>query len=285
MKRTLSLTLLLLLTFSSRLCFSFEYTRGLSDIAYSFVLPDEPPPVATTFKDPVFNTDITRITDIRKSNPSTRAKGVVNEYARSDPTNADGSMIILQSTNSHWFIADLKTLKYKSVLSQGRLEPRWHATDPDILFYVNGKKFFQYNVSTKKKTLLYNVKKDFPDASWITTQGEGDGSADSRYWSFMVVNYSNMTKKKTFLDWIVFDAEKKEVISRYSDIPGNNVSSANTVTMSMTGEYILAETTPTQVFNRDWSNGRTLPGKHGLVFSLVLPDFFVFPYQPCGKRF
>ncbi len=263
MKRISHLSLLFLLVFSGQTCFSFEYTRGLSDIPYSFVPTEEPPPVATTYKDPVFDTDITRITDIRKGNPSTKAKGVVNEYARSDPTNADGSMIIVQSTNSHWFIADLQTLKYKSILGQGRLEPRWHATNPNILFYVDGKKFYQYNVKSKKKTVLYNAKKDYPDAKWITAQGEGDGSADSRYWAFMIVNYSNVTKKKTTLDWIVFDAEKKEVISRYADTPGSHVTGANTVTMSMTGEYVLVETNPTQVFNRDFSNGRKLPGRHG----------------------
>ncbi len=263
MKHSLRLSLLLFLITTWQTGFGFDYSRGLSDIPYSFVPADEPPPFAVPFKDPVFDTEVTRITDVRKGNPSTRAKGVVNEYARSDPTNADGSMIIVQSTNSHWFIADLKTLKYKSILGQGRYEPRWHATDPDVFFYVDGKKFYQYNVKSKKKTLLYDVKKDYPDASWITTQGEGDGSADSRYWALMVVNYSNATKKKTFLDWIVFDAEKREVISRYSDAPDSNITGANTVTISMTGKFILAETNPAQVFNRDWSNGRTLPGRFG----------------------
>lgn len=263
MKTSLRLCLLFLLFASWRICSGFDYSRGLSNVPYSFVPSDKPPPFAAPFKDPVFDTDVMRITDVRKGNPSTKAKGVVNEYARSDPTNADGTLIILQSTNSHWFIADLKTLKYRSILSQGRSEPRWHATDPNILFYVDGKKFYQYNVKSKKKTVLYDAKKDYPDAKWLTAQGEGDGSADSRYWAFMIVNYSNETKKKTTLDWIVFDAEKKEVISRYSGIPGANITGANTVTMSMTGKYVLAETNPAQVFNRDFTNHRTLPGRYG----------------------
>ncbi len=258
---------ILLFTFlilTNPVVFGFDYTRGLSDIPYSFPEYDQPPPVGVPFKDPVFDTEIVRITDVRKGKPPTHAKGVVNEYARNDPSNADGRLAIFQSTNSHWYLFDLDPPKYrKQILGQGRKEPRWHATDPDVFFYVDGKRFYQYNVKTKKKTLLYDAKKDYPDVSWITGQGEGDGSVDSRYWAFMVINYSNRTKKKKTLDWIVFDAVEKKVVSRYSDIPGANITGANTVTMSPSGDYVLVETTPTQVFDRDFTNGRTLPGKHG----------------------
>ncbi|MFK8068361.1 MAG: hypothetical protein AB8D52_08950 [Gammaproteobacteria bacterium] len=279
MKRTLNLTLLLLISFSSAVCHSFDYTKGLSDIPYSFIASDQLPTVGKSYKDPVFGTDITRITNVKKGNPSTKAKGIVNEYARADLLNADGSLGVFHGTNATWYLYDMNTLKYKGkILGQGRLEPRWHATDPNILFFIKGKSFYKYNVKKKNKTLLYDVKKDYPDASWITTQGEGDGSADSRYWSFMVVNYSNQTKKKTYLDWITFDAETKTIISRNSNVPGNVISNANTVSMSMTGEYILVESTPTQVFNRDWTNGRALPGRHGhgdLALSKDGRDVFV----------
>lgn len=277
MKRTL--ILLFLISSFTPLSFAFDYEKGMSDIPYSFILSDEPPVVAKPYKDPIFGTDIVRITDVKNGNPSTKANGIVNEYARSDPTNADGSLAIFRSTNASWFLYDMKTLKNKGTfISKGRLEPRWHATDPDIIFYVKDKKFFKYNVKNKSKTLLYDVKKDYPDAKWLTTQSEGDGSADSKYWSFMVISYSNSTKKKKVLDWIVFDAEIKEVTSRYSEQPGNNITGANTVTMSMSGEYILVETNPTQVFDRDWTNGRTLPGRHGhgdLALSKDGRDVFV----------
>ncbi len=256
------IVLLLLLLFSSKLCFSFDYSVGLSDEVFPINIPDQQPPAGTTYKDPAFGTDITRITDIRKRNPSSRAPGIVNEYARFDPQNADGSMAIFRATNATWYLYDMKTLKSKGkVLKQGRYEPRWHATDPDVFFYIDENRFYKYTVSKRKKTLLYNAGKDYPKASWITTQGDGDGSADSRYWAFMVIQYSSSEMKD--LDWIIFDAEKQEVIGRYLETPNSEIVESWNISMSMTGEYIVVESTPAQVFNRDWSNGRTLPGVHG----------------------
>ena len=279
MRQTTPLFLLLLLACSWQYCFSFDFEKALSDKIFPFVISEPPPLVASTYKDPIFGSDITRITNVRKRNPSTRARGVVNEYARFDPLNADGSMAIFHGTNGYWFLYDMKTLEYKkSILSQGKLEPRWDVTDPDVLFYISEKKFYKYNVKSSKKTLLYDVRKEYPNASWITTQGEGDGSVDRKYWAFIVVNYNNNTQEITFLDWIVFDAETKSVLSRYSEIEGNKITDTNTVSMSMTGEYVLVETDVTQVFNRDWTNGRKLPGRHGhgdLALSIDGRDVFV----------
>ena len=279
MKRTAPIFLLLLLASSWQYCFSFDFDKALSDEVYPFVISEPPPPVGSTYKDPVFGSDIVRITNIRKGNPHTKAKGVVNEYARFDPLNADGSLAIFHGTNGYWFLYDMKTLEYKkAILGQGRLEPRWDKTDPNVLFYISDKRFYKYNVKNKKKTLLYNVKKEYPEASWITTQGEGSGSEDRKYWAFMVVKYSNMKKEKTFLDWIVFDAETQKVISRYSEVNNKKIADANTISMSMTGDYILAETDVAQVFNRDWTNGRKLPGRHGhgdLALSIDGRDVFV----------
>ncbi len=262
MKRSLRLFLLLFLTFSSSISFSFDYTKGLSDEVLPIIIPEVQPPTGATYKDPSFGTDITRITDIRKGNPSSRADGIVNEYARFDPQNADGSMAIFRGTDATWYLYNMETLKSKGkILEQGRYEPRWHATNPDIFFYIDENYFYQYNVSTGKKTLLYNAKKDYPNASWITTQSDGDGSSDSRYWAFMVVQYSSTSMEE--IDWIIFDAEKLEIIGRYLDNPENKIVDAWNVSMSMTGEYIVVESNPVQVFNRDWSNSRTLPGVHG----------------------
>jgi hypothetical protein len=242
---------------------TFDYSKGLSDKPYPFNIP-ELPTTGNSYKEPVFGTDITRITDIKHGNPLTKAKGVTNEYARMDPINADDSLLVLQSSSSKWFLYDLKTLTFKeTILGQGRYEPRWHATDPNILFFTNDRKFYKYHVDSKRKEVLYDAGKDYPTATWLTGKGEGDSSADSRFWAFMVIHYDKTEKKNRTPDWIVFDAEKRQVVSRYSDIPGNQATGANTVTMSMSGQYVLVETNPTQVFNRDWTNGRDLPGRYG----------------------
>lgn len=244
--------------------YSADYSSALSDQVYALPNPVELPPVGKPFKDPAFGTEITRITDIQHGNPVTKAKGIVNEYARTDPVNADGSLLLLHGTNGTWFLYDMKTLKSKgSILGQGQLEPRWHATDPGVLFYTKGPKFIKYHVKSRKTEVLYDAKNDYPNASELTGKGESDGSADSRYWAFMVLHYKKELKKNEFLDWIVFDAEKNEVMSRYATTPAANVTGANTVTMSMSGKYVLVETNPTQVFDRDFSNGRILPGRFG----------------------
>lgn len=241
----------------------FDYEKALSDEVYPFQLTDIPP-LAQTVTEPTFGTDVIRITDIKAGKPFTKSKGIVNEYARADVLNADGSKAVLHTTNGHWYLYDMQTLEpLGNILGQGRKEPRWHATNPDLLYFVDGKRFFSYNVVTKRKETLYDARKDYPNVSWITAQGEGDGSADSRYWALMVLNYDEKTKKKHTLDWIVIDAESKNVHSRCRDNPFCFMKGANTVTMSPSGQYVLVETEPTQVFDRDFTNGRELPGKFG----------------------
>lgn len=259
---SLRTVLFFFLTISSAASFSFDYTKGLSDEVFPISIPEELPEAGVTYKDPTFGTDITRITNIRKRNPKSSAPGIVNEYARFDPQNADGTLAIFRGTDATWYLYDMTKLKSKGrILRQGRYEPRWHATDPDIFFYIDENKFYKYDARKRKRTLLYNARKDYKKASWITTQGDGDSSSDSRYWAFMVVNYSSSSM--TELDRIIFDAEKSEVIARYMDTPNAKITDAYNVSMSMTGEYIVVESVPAQVFNRDWSNGRTLPGVHG----------------------
>lgn len=271
----LSLTLTLL----APTAIAFDYDKALSDNVHPFQIPADRPAVGQPAMDPTYQTEITRITDIKSGKPVTKGKGIVNEYARADVLNADGSKAVFHTTSGHWVLYDMQNVKsLGSILGQGRKEPRWHATDPDILFYVEGPRFLRYNVKTKTKSTIYDAKKDYPNATWVTAQGEGDGSADSRYWALMVINYSNKTKKKMTLDWIVLDAEEGNVFSRCRDNPFCFIDGANTVTMSMSGDYVLVESTPTQVFDRDFTNGRTLPGKHGhgdLALSKDGRDVFV----------
>lgn len=281
MKKVTQLLISVFLFLGASLSFaedSFDYSNGLSDTLYPFNIP-EPPAAGTPYKEANFKTDITRITDIKHGNPLAKAKGMTNEYARMDPVNADSSLLLLHSSNGKWFLYDLKTLKLKErILDQGRREPRWHATDPNILFYTKDRKFYKYHVNSKKKEVLYDAKKDYPNVSELTAKGEGDSSSDSRFWAFMAVHYDKAEKKNRTLDWIVFDAEKRQVVSRYSDIPGNQATGANTATVSMSGQYVLVETNPTQVFNRDWTNGRQLRGRYGhgdLALSKDGRDVFV----------
>ena len=267
---------------SSGIFFSFLFSSAVYSSTYVMdsnlhPFPSPLPSVVAggSYVDSSFGTIVTRITDVKGGNPAgLTSNGITNEYARFDPDNSDGTLLILRGTNATWFIYNAKTNAFiKKISLAGDIEPRWHATDPDIFFYVKGPRFYQYHVSTDTSDLLYDFTTDYPTATIVSGKGESDGSLNSKYWAFVVSSGSGD------LDWVTFDATTKSIIASYKNVTGLNPTNTNTVTMSMTGDYVLVETDPTQVCNRDWTNchnlGTASRGHGDLALSADGRDMFV----------
>lgn len=259
---------LLVLPFAMVDAAEIDYSPGMSNTLYPFV--DMPmPAVGKPYREPVFNTTITRITDVRNGGFPARVTGLTNEYSRYDPLNADATLLLVRGTDASWHLYGLKPYRYKGTIlgKRGDFSPRWHATDPDILFFVMGTKFYKYHVQRGVKSLVYDFKARYPAATFIKN-GKGEGSLDSRYWAFMIVNYDNdkpAGKKRTLLDIVTFDAIEKRVIGSLQAVTKKSrLKVPRTVTVSMSGKYVLVEYIPeVQVYNLNWSNGRQLPGSFG----------------------
>ncbi len=257
---------------------AFDYRPGLSDTLYLFrPLPDVA--AGTGFIEPTFGTAINRMTDVARGHPPTDASGITNEYARFDPTNADGSLLLLAGTDSTWYLFDALSLTFiRKVLGQSAYEPRWHPSDPHSFFFTTDARLYRYDVARDRRELLYDFKQDYPDATWVNGRGEGDVTLDGRYFAFCVTRYDEERKKVVWLDWIIFDNVQREIIASYEKTTGLEATSANTVTMSMNGEYVVVEQRPTLVFDRAFRNRRELPGRHGhgdLALSADGRDVFV----------
>jgi hypothetical protein len=123
-----------------------------------------------------------------------------NDYSRRQPFNADNSRQLIYALDGSWHIYDAKNYNYLKALPglAGDVEPQWHHSDPDVLFYLPtngvGMKLYSFNFKTNQSTLVADfaqrLKDRWPSAAAAWTKSEGSPSADTRYWCFMVDNRS-----------------------------------------------------------------------------------------------
>lgn len=133
-----------------------------------------PPPVATSYLDPVFGTAIRRISDARNQ-PNSADSGnvafIVNEYSTMSPFSQDNSWILLVH-QSYFALYDregryVKDLPFDISASA---EPRWSRQDPNLLYYVFGNSLKSYDVVTGARTGI----RTFAEYSTLGGEGESD---------------------------------------------------------------------------------------------------------------
>ena len=110
------------------------------------------PEVGKTVVDAEFGTTIRRITAVAASSGSPAIRPLYSTVAA---WNADESKMILFSVEAgEHRLYDGKTYAFLGVLdiSPAYIEQvYWHTSDPDVFFYVNGKNFIRFHVSTMTK--------------------------------------------------------------------------------------------------------------------------------------
>lgn len=227
----------------------------------------ERPEKGVPFTDPTFHTQIVRITD---KSDGYSGPGIENEYARTDPENADGSFLILRGNDGEWYryrTSDFKLVEHLDITGGGEEpEPRWDADNPKLIYYLYGSKLKSYNFETGKVATVHDFREDFSSATYITTKTEGDSSLDRRYWCFMLEDYGYRVQAV-----VCYDKKLNKIIGRRDTFPDN----INWVSMDMSGQHCIVgyENLPAQVFTTDLNVSVSLPnGANGHMDPALTAD-------------
>lgn len=236
------------------------------------------PKKGKAFTDKNFHTTIVRITNKKTDRYS--GPGIENEYARSNPENSDGTLLVLRGNGGTWYLYDLTTykkIKKINAFNDGgsEPEPRWDPVEPNIFYYLSNMELRSYNTETDASTLIHDFKNEFPSGAFITTKTEGDSSSDRRYWCFMVQDESY-----NLLSVIVYDRTEDNIVGQKSSGFDDGI---DWVSMDMSGEHCLIGydyVSYIHVFSRDFSSSINLPdgsNAHGdLALNAEGKDVFVY---------
>ncbi len=251
---------------------------GQSAAAFSFVMgediypvPDEAMPAkGASFSDMNFHTVITRVTD--KAADGYEDPGISNEYAKADPENCDGTLLVLRGNSAVWYIYDARSFEMLRRLPDDvaagapEFEPRWDSRDPQVFYYLYGTELRSYSVESQVSSTVHDFSADVPGAQYITTGSEGDASLDRRYWAFVA-------KDADFneLAVIVYDREADRVVGQRDSFP----DAVNFVSMDMSGRHCIVgyDSIPYEIFSPDLADSVSLPpGAAGHGDAAMLPD-------------
>jgi hypothetical protein len=197
----------------------------------SYGMPEPAPRVA--YHDQIFGTCIIRVGD-RRSDLSTDdpSPGLKNEYSRVQSFNADGSLLLLRSIESNWYLYDAVSLNPLGQIPLG-VEPRWDAEDPYLIFSFEGTRLLALDLETGIQSVRHDFADDFPgqDLEAVWTRWEGSPSIDGSTWGLMAQDS----------DWV-------PVALLVYDLPSDRVRSVlklsrefeiDSVTISPLGSYLL----------------------------------------------
>jgi hypothetical protein len=137
------------------------------------VTPIAPPRASESYVDPSFGTRVTRITD------AAGGAGIVPEYSKVQPFNANGSRLLLRRTDAAWFLYDARTLHPLGAagLPGGEIEPRWSPRDPDRLTYLHGESVWRWSLRTRRSKLIAR----FPGTGRLSSGAEQELPLGGRY--------------------------------------------------------------------------------------------------------
>lgn len=242
---------------------NFKFVIG--EKSYAPSLPAMPAKGAELI-DTNFHTTIVRITD--KKTDGYSGPGIENEYARSDPENADGTRLVLRGNDGEWYLysaTDYKLLKHLEIVGGGQEpEPRWDASNPKIFYYLYGTELRAHNIDTNSSAMVRDFSADFPGAAMITTKTEGDASVDRKLWCFMV---QDEQAEKT-LAVFSYDKSQNKVIGKKTSFP----DAVNWVSADMGGKHCIIgyDEHIAESFSPDFSHKVQLPEKANGHMDLAL---------------
>lgn len=226
-------------------------------LAFAFCCAGPPadlPAKGVAVADSLYGSLVVRITD--KDVDGYSGNGIQNEYARTDAWNCDGSYLVLRSNDGMFYLYDGQSyalVRSLSHLAGGqKLEPRWHATDPDRFYYLNYSRLMEYSVAADSGRVVHDFAAEFPGVGLVTTATEGDASNDRRYWCLMVTD-SNFGLRAV----CVYDRDTDSVVGVKTQFPGV----VNHVTMDESGRHVVIcyDERPMQSFHRDFSHTVDFP--------------------------
>ncbi len=125
------------------------------------------------------------------------------------PESGNGQMILYYSANDSIY----KVATEVNGLETSEFRWDYSGSKPYVMYYVDGTQFREYNVETGETQLVRDFSADFPGAERILNDVEGDSSADSRYWAWMVQGiYTN--SDYPLLAIITYDKQSNTVLGK-----------------------------------------------------------------------
>ena len=220
-----------------------------------YPMPDVASPAkGKTVRDPVFSTRIVRVTD--KARDRYRDKGIENEYARSDPENKDGTLLVLRGTEANWELYDARSFKRVKLLTSlgdsQEAEPRWDFRNAGVLYHLRDMKLLTLDVRSGREAVVHDFRPQFPKYAYIGTGSEGDASLDRRYWCFGIKDAKWQVRAV-----VVYDRVDNRIVGTKTSIERPIDSS----TMDMSGRHCVLQydNGDTRVYTRTFSTVVTLP--------------------------
>lgn len=200
----------------------------------------EEPRARAPFRDPVFGTCVVRLTDRHADlAPGDPSRGLKNEYSRVQSFNADGSRILLTGLDGTWYLYDASTLAPLGRLPfGGPVEPRWDASDPGLLYFIEETRLMSYRLGDGAGELIHDFAEDFPGEALaaVWTRYEGSPSADGQTWGLMAED----------TDWLavallVYDLGEDRILAR-RNLTGLSDAEReiDSVSISPLGDYLVA---------------------------------------------
>ena len=238
----------------------------------------QPPPLSgplarVPFRDPVFGTCLIRVTDrVADLAEGDSSAGLKNEYSRVQSFNADETRILVLGLDATWYLYDAASLQPLGQLPfGGPVDPRWSATDPNLLYYSEETRLQSYNFQSGEQALVHDFAADFPGQNLVAvwTRYEGSPSFDGKTWGLMAEDENWLTSA-----FLVYDLPSDRVVATL-DTRGwpDDAREIDSVTISTLGNYFLVymdkycepgelgtEARPCglMVYDRELKNGRGL---------------------------
>ncbi len=214
------------------------------------------------YQEPTYGTCMVRLTDHAADGLNTFAR---QDYSRRQAFNADNTRVLIYSISGHWHLYDANTYQLVQTLSgpAADAEIQWHATNPDLLYYMPtngvGMQVLELTVSTGTTRVIGDLgarlQTRWPTANAAWTKSEGSPSADGRYWCLMVDNSSWGS-----VGVVTWDRDTDTILG-YLDTNGDR---PDHVSMSPSGNYCVVSgdsARGTVAYSRDFSSSRQLLSK------------------------
>lgn len=172
---------------------TFEYVRGLAQI--NPVYPAALPPAGDTWHDPTTGATIERVTDNAKLGAADNGGALRNVYSRYTQESCDGKYLLVYGVGSPSsyvidnaagvLVRELTDVDGKNIGEPNEI--RWSYNEPTVVRYVRDMQFWKQDIATGANTLIRDFAKDFPGASLIMNDVEGDSSHDDQYWCWQAM--------------------------------------------------------------------------------------------------
>jgi len=171
-----------------------------------------------------------------------------HEYSRFDPFNCNGTMIVLLTDSGDYAVYRTASCPFNQAanfvcLTNGIEDPRWDASDPDLLWGLSGFRIVRDWVSEGRREVVKDFSNDAriqpllagePDLYRVTMFQEGEASHNRRFWALLLQGTKGDYRPRYLFCW---DRQSDRVVGirRLAQAESN----IDWVGMSVKGNWVL----------------------------------------------